>query len=154
MHRNGIGLDREKIVQQVKDGDPSIHDYRYYIPVGKAADKLHLWKKQGAEIFYLTSRREDGEIRDIQAVLQRYDFPDGQLVFRRKGEEYKAVAERIMPEVLIEDDCESIGGMDHMTITFVDRSLKKKIISVPVREFGGIDHLAGNIDILVSAAEK
>jgi hypothetical protein len=35
MHKNGIGHSREQIVQQVKDGDPSSHDYSSYIPIVK-----------------------------------------------------------------------------------------------------------------------
>ncbi|MBN1698772.1 MAG: hypothetical protein JW881_14750 [Spirochaetales bacterium] len=65
MHNNGIGHSREQIVQQVKDNDPSIHDYRSYVPIGKAAEKLTQWKNRGAEIFYLTSRRKHEEINDV-----------------------------------------------------------------------------------------
>ena len=40
MHKNGIGHSRKRIVQQVKDDDPSIHDYSSYVPIGEAVNKL------------------------------------------------------------------------------------------------------------------
>lgn len=145
MHKNGVEHTREQIVQQVIDEESSIHDYGSYVPIGDAVKKLTQWKNQGAEIFYLTSRKSPEEIKKIESVLQRSSFPDGQLLFRQDGEEYKDVAERIMPDILIEDDCESIGGTGEMTFTHIDPTLKAKIISMPVREFGGIDHLENKI---------
>ena len=63
------------------------------------------------------------------------------MLFRQKGEEYKDIAEKVMPNVLIEDDCESIGGMERIAITNIMPDLKKKIKSVVVKEFEGVDHL-------------
>ena len=145
MHKNGIGHTREQIVQQVINEELSINDFVLYVPIGDAVKKLTQWKNQGAEIFYLTSRRKSEEINEVKSVLQRYGFPDGQLLFRQDGEEYKDVAEKIMPDVLIEDNCESIGGTEEMTFTHINPVLKTKIISMPVREFGGIDHLENKI---------
>ena len=54
-----------------------------------------------------------------------------------------------MPDVLIEDDCESIGGKDEMTITHVKPDLKKKIKSIVVKEFSGLDHLPDKISALL-----
>ena len=53
-----------------------------------------------------------------------------------------------MPDVLIEDDCESIGGTKEMTITHVNPKLKARITSIPVQEFGGIDHLPNDVSEL------
>ncbi len=90
------------------------------------------------------------EIKQIQDVLKKYNFPDGQLLFRQNDEEYKDVAERIVPDVLIEDDCESIGRVNQMTITYVKPAIKKKIKSIPVKEFGGIGPLPDRISSLMS----
>lgn len=57
-------------------------------------------------------------------------------------------AERIIPNILIEDNCESIGGRDEMTITHIKTEIKKKIKSISVKEFGGIDHIPDNIAAL------
>jgi len=153
MHKTAIGHSREEIVKQSKGflrifRDKSVYDYKSYVPVGNAVKKLQNWKKDGAEILYLTSRRKPEEIKQIQNILQKFKFPDGQLLFRQKDEEYKDVAERIIPDVLIEDDCESIGGIDEMTITHVKPEIKKKIKSIPIKEFGGIDHLPNKISAL------
>lgn len=142
MHSACAGLAREQRVQQSKDKVRSTHDYRNYIPVGNAVEKLLNWKKQGATILYLTSRRIKNEIEAIKTILKRYNFPDtDNLYFRHQGEDYKDVAEKLMPDILIEDDCESIGGEVEMTYPHVRADLKKKIKSVVVKEFGGIDHL-------------
>ena len=149
MHKNAVGHTRDEIVKQIEAKEKSVHDYKSYVSVGNAVKKLQNWKNDGAEILYLTSRRKPEEIQQIQNVLKKFKFPDGQLLFRQKNEEYKDVAERIIPDVLIEDDCESIGGIDEMTITHVKPEIKKKIVSIPIKEFGGIDHLPDKISALL-----
>ena len=148
MHKNAKGHTRDEIVRQVEDNDKSVHDYKSYVPVGNAVKKLRNWKMGGAEILYLTSRAKPEEIEQIQHVLKKFKFPDGNFLFRRKNEEYKDVAERVIPDILVEDDCESIGGIKEMTITHVRPEIKKKIKSVSIKEFGGIDHLSDNISAL------
>ena len=146
IHPSAKGYRREDIVKQVKSGtDSSIYNWRTYIPIGNSVEKLQKWKSQGAKILYLTSRIKPREVEDIKSVLKKHGFPEGQLLFRQKGEEYKDVAEKAMPNVLIEDDCESIGGMEEMTITNIKPDLKKKIKSVVVKEFEGIDHLPDDL---------
>jgi hypothetical protein len=141
MHHGAIGLPRESVHKQVVDGeDLSIRDWKTYVPIGNAVGKLQSWKRQGAEIFYLTSRTKPSEIEDIDGVLKRFGFPEGQLLFREKGEQYKDVAERIMPDFIVEDDCVSIGGEVEMTYTYIKPELKKRIKCLTVNEFGGIDH--------------
>ena len=74
----------------------SVDDYSNYIPVGNAVQKLTEWKKQGAIICYLSSRRVKPEIEAIQSVLRKYNFPDANnLYFRHQEEEYKDVAEKL-----------------------------------------------------------
>jgi len=50
-----------------------------------------------------------------------------------------------MPDILIEDDCESIGGQAEMTYLHIKPEFKKLIKSIPVKEFGGINHLPDDI---------
>lgn len=137
----GKDVSREKRVQQVKDKEKSIHDFKNYIPVGNAVQKVINWITNGAEIYYLTSRRTLDEITDIQNVLLDNGFPSGTLLYRQNNEEYKDVAERLVPNVLIEDDCESIGGEVEMTYTNIKPEIKANIKHYPIKEFGGIDHL-------------
>ena len=65
--------------------------------------------------------------------------------FRREGETYGAVAERVMPDVIVEDDCESIGGEAEMTWPQIAPERRARIRSVVVKEFGGIDHLPDDL---------
>ncbi|KKR32697.1 MAG: hypothetical protein UT63_C0035G0010 [Candidatus Gottesmanbacteria bacterium GW2011_GWC2_39_8] len=123
-----------------------IEDYNSYIPVGNAVGKIKIWKDQGAEIYYLTSRREKQEIEDIREVLKKYNFPDfHNLYFRKEGEEYHEVAEKLLPNVIVEDDCASIGGEGEMVYPHIREDIKSKIKSIVVREFCGIDHLPDKI---------
>ncbi|MFH1286555.1 MAG: hypothetical protein ABII02_02275 [Candidatus Magasanikbacteria bacterium] len=145
MHKNAVGHSREEIVRQVETKESSIHDYASYVPVMNAPAKIKGWHDLGAEIIYLTSRKKPHEIEQIKSVLKKYGFPKGRLEYRQGKEEYKDVAERIMPDVLIEDDCESIGGEKEMTITHVSPDKKANIKSIPLKEFGGIDHLPDNL---------
>lgn len=140
-HRSGVGRAREEIVKQVQNHESSVRDYDTYVPIGNAVEQLTAWQKQGADLFYLTSRRTPTEIHAIQNVLLRYHFPHGNLEFRKEGESYSDVAERLLPDVIIEDDCESIGGESEMTYPKIRNDIKDNIKSVVVKEFGGIDNL-------------
>ncbi|KKQ81354.1 MAG: hypothetical protein UT04_C0075G0001, partial [Candidatus Daviesbacteria bacterium GW2011_GWF2_38_7] len=129
----------------------SIHDYLNYIPVGNAVQKLTNWANQGATIHYLSSRRIQPEVEAIKSVLKKYNLPNlDNLYYRQQGEDYKDVAARIMPDVLIEDDCESIGGEKEMTYTHIKPEFKNKIKSVVIKEFAGIDSLPDSISDLAS----
>jgi len=149
MHRTEAGLTPEQISNRVSENWDVIHDYAAYTPIGHAPEKLTAWKNQGAEILYCTSRVSQREINDVRGVLTRYGFPDGELHFRREGEGYEDVIERVVPDILIEDDCASIGGSSSMCITNVEPKVKAEIKSIPVREFSGIDHLPDNIALLL-----
>ena len=145
MHKNGEGKTREERVRQVLDKDLSVFDYISYVPVGNAVKKLKFWQTQGAEILYLSSHETAEDVEKDKSVLEKYEFPRGQIFYRQNGESYKDIAEKITPDILIEDDCESIGGMKEMTITFIRPEIKKMIKSVVVKEFSGIDHLPDSI---------
>jgi hypothetical protein len=118
-------------------------------PVGNAVKKLETWRKQHAEIMYLTSRRRPDELAIVRKVLVDNAFPDGQLLFRHADEQYKDVAERVLPDIIVEDDCESIGGIVEMTYPHIRNDLKAKIKSVVVKDGGGIDHLPDKVEDLL-----
>jgi hypothetical protein len=151
MHKNATGLARQEIVKQVTESEESLHDYALYIPVGDAVKKLRQWKAQGAEICYLSSHKKAEDIEEDKSVLKKYAFPDGQIFYRRNREEYKAVVERIrpLPDVIVEDDCESIGGEAEMVYPNLKPELNNRIKSIVVKEFGGIDHLPDRISELM-----
>lgn len=156
MHKNAVGKTRQEIIKQVEEQEDSVRDFRSYVPIGHAPEKLRRWTEQGAEICYLSALTEDKKARGDEvvgkeglqaeyAMLDTYGFPKGKVYHRQKGEQYRDIAERIIPNVLIEDDCESIGGEKEMTITFVKPAIWQKIKSVVVKEFSGIDHLPNEV---------
>ena len=149
MHKNAKGYKREDIVKQVLEDDESVIDFVSYIPIGNAVEKLKSWETQGVEIIYLSSHTNHNDVEKDKLVLKKYDFPKGQVVYRQYGESYKDIAEKIIPDVLIEDDCESIGGEKEMTITYVRPDIKQEIKSIVVKEFEGIDHLPNNPSMLL-----
>jgi len=150
MHRNAFGRTRLERVQQVIDKDESIYDFDSYIPVDDAVRKLRAWEDQGARIVYLSSHKRMRDVEKDKHVLRAYGFPEGRIFFRRSGEEYKDVAERILPDVLIEDDCESIGGESEMTYPHIGPGLRSKIKSIVIKEFGGLDYLPDKVSALVT----
>lgn len=123
--------------------DSIFHHFSHasYVPISNSVNKIKSWEEQGGEIIYFTSRKKLREVENIRKILLRYAFPRGQLCYRTKGEKYSDIIEMIKPDILIEDDCRSIGGKWQMCITYVKPEVKEKIKSVVVKEFKGIDHL-------------
>jgi hypothetical protein len=145
MHKNAKGKSREERVKQSMRRERSVLNYDSYIPIGNAARKLKKWGAEGAKIIYLSSHKNAEDVKKDKAVLKKYKFPVGKIVFRNKREKYKNVIERTAPDILIEDDCESIGGKKEMAITNVKKEIKNKIKSIVVKEFEGIDSLPDKI---------
>lgn len=120
MHANAAGHSREERVQQVKLRQ-NLGGIESYIPVGDAVRKVRAWQQQGAEIVYLSPARR---IEQTPDVLARHGFPDGPVAFRSPGETWQDVVARIQPDILIEDDCESIGGEAEMTFPQLQPELR------------------------------
>ena len=150
MQADGVEKSRAERVQQVRDGAPSVLDFGSYVQVGNANRKLSTWLRQSAEIHYLSSHRAEADVVQDQAVLERAGFPPGRVWFRQPRQEYRDVVATIQPHVLIEDDCESIGGMKEMTYPTLDAASKDRVHSIVVAEFGGIDHLPDSVDDLAA----
>lgn len=148
----GKEVSRDERVEQVKKALPEVGDFSTYIPVGDAVNKLNEWYRRSAEICYLTSRTEPKEIQMVQSTLNKFDFPKGHLYYRENKETYSNVAERVTPDILIEDDCESIGGEVEMTYPHISPEKKKLIKSIVIKEFMGIDNLPNNLVNLVAAS--
>ena len=149
MHKNAVGHTREEIIKQVLAGDKSVQDYVSYVPVGNAVKKLQTWKKQGAELLYLSSHETYEDVKKDKFVLKKYGFPDGRVFYCKEGEDWQNVIEKAKPDIIIEDDCESIGGESEMTYPNLKPKLKEEIKSIVVKEFSGIDHLPDKISALL-----
>ncbi len=141
MQKAGVKHTPQQRTQQGQAGAPSVRDFASYVPVDNAVAKLKSWEKQGAEILYLTFH-QDAEGLQIDAdVLLNHGFPAGPVLCRQAQDGYKDVAERVLPDILIEDDCESIGGESQMTYPGINAEIRSNIKSIVVKEFAGIDHL-------------
>ena len=133
MHKTGVGKTREDKVKQSKDREASVLDYSSYVPVGNAVEKIKSWKNQRAEILYFSSHERKEDIEKDKIVLKNYHFPEAQVYWRENGASYAEVVEKLLPDILIEDDCESIGGEVEMTYPHIRKDLKSKIKSVSGR---------------------
>lgn len=118
----------------------TLYNHASYTPIGNSVTIIRGWVEQGANIVYCTSRR-GGQAKTIADLLIKHGFVGTKLVFRSKHETYAKLVELITPDILIEDDCKSIGGTWQMCITKVRPEIKRGIISIAVKEFGGIDEL-------------
>lgn len=148
MHRNALGLSREEVIKQIIDDvDESISDFASYIPIGNVVRKLIKWQSQGAEILYLSSHLYLENVKKDQLVLKKYNFPKGP-IFYRKEKNWNLPIEEAKPDILIEDDCESIGGEYQMAYPNLTLELKSKIISIVIKEFSGIDYLPDDVNEL------
>lgn len=117
-----------------------LYSHKSYIPIGNAVSIIKAWSEQNVEIVYCTSRREK-QAKDVAQLLKQYGFAGTRLYYREPKKRYQDIVEDVQPNVLIEDDCKSIGGSWQMCITQVSPERKASIQSIVVKEFGGIDHL-------------
>lgn len=122
-----------------------LFSFSSYIPIADCVCKIQSWQQQGAEIVYCTSRSSKRQVNQIASLLNKYHFAGTKLYYREPKQKYNEIVEIVMPNILIEDDCKSIGGQWQMCITYVEPRLKSKIKSIVVEEFGGIDHLPTSI---------
>jgi hypothetical protein len=125
-------------------GPKNILEYFFcsrYIPIGGCVGKIRCLEEQGAEILYCTSRKREKNRNAIADILRRYHFPGTRLYYRAEKQRYKDIIEEVMPDILIEDDCKSLGGAWQMCITDVKPEVKGKIKSIVVKEFVGLDSL-------------
>jgi hypothetical protein len=154
MHPGAVGKGREQRVAQSRSGGGlGLHDFAAYVPIGGAAAKIRAWAEHGAVISYLSSHRDPTDVETDAAVLRRHGFPPGPLLARGPGESYGQVVERAMPDVLVEDDCESIGR-EEIAYFQLRPDVSSRIVSIIVPEFGGIDHLPVSLDELMHYAEE
>jgi hypothetical protein len=150
MHRGAIGQSRAERVRQIEESEESVSDFATYVPIGQSQQKVRLWHSQGAEVMYLSSHRTAEDVEKDRAVLDAHRFPEGEVYFRQSDENYADVAEKVMPDILIEDDCESIGGEVEMTYPQISAFRRQSIKHIVVMEFEGIDHLPDDLEMLAA----
>lgn len=109
-----------------------------YMPISNAVEIVNGWQKQGYEI-YLCSYVHKRRYGFIKQIIEFYGMKYNEILCREKGEQYSEIVERIKPDILIEDDCKSIGGQKEWCITNVREEIKSGIYSIIVPEFKGIN---------------
>lgn len=114
-----------------------------YKPIGNAIEIVNGWQKQGYEI-YLCSYVRNRRYKFIKQIIDFYGMKYTEILCREKGEQYSEIVEQIKPDILIEDDCKSIGGQKEWCITNVREKIKAGIRSIIVPEFRGIDDVKIN----------
>jgi len=157
MHKSGENkTPAERRKQVLDENDGSIADFANYIPIDKANEVLSEWKAGGVEIVYMSPHKNEADLNKDKQVLQRYNFPQGKVVHRSFFRGYRKIVKMELPDVIIEDDCESIGAMIKERYTFLpdtvvgllkqkemiypclQKKVKQKIKSIVVEEFSGI----------------
>jgi len=109
-----------------------------YVPIKNAREIIKSWQEIGYEIIYITSRKGNNAMK-MAILLDELSFVGSMVGYRQKGQSYATLIKEEQPDILIEDNCKSIGGEKHMCINQLDEELKKKIKSIVVNEFEGID---------------
>jgi hypothetical protein len=135
------GWDRDERIQQVRRRDPSVADFASYIPTPGTAQKLAAWQRHGAAIVYLSSHRRRDGIRADTTVIRRYGFPPGPVHGRQEGEDYGPLVTRLGLDVLVEDDCESIGGAAQTCTAQLGSAGRQSVRCVVLPEFSGLTRL-------------
>jgi hypothetical protein len=141
MHRTAAGRPRAERVRQSRQRDRSVLDFASYVPTEAAVEKVRTWHRHGAAISYLSSHRDAADVELDRAVLTTYGFPAGTVLSREPGESYADVARRAGADILVEDDCESIGGRSRTVAAALAAAPGRAVASVIVPEFGGLAHL-------------
>lgn len=111
-----------------------------YIPIGNAIDTLKKWQEEGYEVIYLTSLRGKKAMRMAQH-LDELGFTGSMVGYRQSNQDYATLIKEELPDILIEDDCLSIGGEEEMCYSLLSDEMKKRVKHIVVEEFKGIDEV-------------
>ncbi len=141
MHAAALGVGRAERVRQSRERDVSVLDFASYVPTDGAVERLRSWERHGVEIAYLSSHQNTTDLAMDEAVLRSYGFPAGVIYRRDSGESYGQLAARLRPNLVIEDDCESIGGARQTVAVQLARLGRSAPRCIVVPEFGGLAHL-------------
>ena len=110
-----------------------------YVPIDNAIETLKKWQEEGYEIIYLTSLCGRRAMRMAQH-LDELGFVGSMVGYRQPRQSYATLIKEEMPDILIEDDCLSVGGKENMCYNLLSEDIKKKIKHIVVKEFKGIDN--------------
>ena len=109
-----------------------------YIPIDNAINTLKKWQEEGYEVIYLTSLKGRRAMKMAQH-LDELGFTGSMVGYRQKNQDYATLIKEELPDILIEDNCLSVGGEQNMCYNLLSEKLKKEIKHIVVEEFKGID---------------
>jgi hypothetical protein len=141
MHQAANSVAREERVRQVRERDPSVQDFGSYVPTPGAVEKIAEWHRRGATVEYFSSHRNEDDVQTDQEVLRRHAFPNGPVHSRAPGESYGVAAERLNPDVIVEDDCESMGGAPETIAARLRPAASRSVACLVLPEFVGLEGL-------------
>ena len=111
-----------------------------YIPINNAIETLKKWQEEGYEVIYLTSLKGRRAMKMAQH-LDELVFTGSMVGYRQKNQDYATLIKEELPDILIEDNCLSVGGEQNMCYNLLNDELKKEIKHIVVEEFKGIDDI-------------
>lgn len=153
MHSAALKVDRRERLRQVLDRDPSVREWDTYIPAEGVVEKLRCWSAQGAEFVYLSSHRKPENVAVDEVVVKAHGFPAGRILSRSLRRTYGELIGRERPDVLIEDDCESIGAAE-IAHAQIPAWARDEIRLVVVPEMGGFADLPDSLTELWAVATR
>ncbi len=109
-----------------------------YVPIKNSIDKLKEWQEEGYEVIYITSLKGRKAMKMAQK-LDELGFIGSMVGYRQKNQDYATLIKEELPDILIEDNCRSIGGEYNMCYNQLTDELKNSIKHIVVEEFEGID---------------
>jgi hypothetical protein len=151
MHAAAAEVAREERVAQVLRHDPSVRDFASYVPTPGTTEVLAAWERTGAKLVYLSSHRREDDVQTDESVIARHGFPAGPVHGRLAGEDYGSLVERLELDVLVEDDCESIGGAAQTCAAQLSPEAKRATRCIVLPEFTGLSGLPVDPDELLAA---
>jgi hypothetical protein len=143
-----LGKTREESVKKSRDWAVRGGWLGELVPIGESSKKVRAWSSHGTDLYYLTASRKQENIAKCETALKKWSFPNGVLLHRNPNENYGDIIPEIRPDLIVEDDCESLGGTKEMVYPNLPESVRRSIASVVVREFEGIDHLPDDPTLL------
>lgn len=143
-----LGKTREESVKKSRDLAARGGWLGELVPIGESPKKVRTWSSHGTEVYYLTASRKQENVGKCETALKKWSFPSSVLLHRNMNENYGDIIPQIRPDLIVEDDCESLGGMKEMVYPNLPESVRRSIASVVVREFEGIDHLPDDPTLL------
>jgi TDG/mug DNA glycosylase family protein len=138
MHAAAATVEREERVRQVRDRDAIVRDFASYVPTPGTAAKLAAWQRHGVSITYLSSHRTMDDLSADESVIRGHGFPSGPLHGRQPGEDYGSLVARLGLDVLVEDDCESIGGAAQTCAAQLSAGTAQATRCLVLPEFAGL----------------